>query len=147
MIPLDSRLRREVYDVCVARGAPPSIAELSLATSASADDVRAGLTRLAAGRILVLQPVSGEILMAPPFSAVPTPFLVETSRQTSYANCAWDALGVPVMLREPAVIRSACGCCGEALTLDIAHNVPPVRDDLIHFAVPAKRWWEDLVFT
>ena len=35
--------------------------------------------------------------MVPPFLAVPTPFLVETSRYTCYANCAWDALGVPAM--------------------------------------------------
>jgi hypothetical protein len=147
MMSIDARLRREIYDISVARGIPPSIAELSRATAISSDDVRAGLARLATARILVVQPESGEILMAPPFSAVPTPFLVETSRHASYANCAWDAFGVSVTLTEPALVRSACGCCGEAMTLQVAHDHPPAGDGVIHFAVPAKRWWEDLVFT
>ena len=102
---------------------------------------------MAATRVLVLQQVSGEILMAPPFSAVPTPFLVRTSRHESYANCAWDALGVPVMLGESAVIAGACGCCGEAITLQSDGEATPRGSGVIHFAVPAGRWWEDLVFT
>jgi Alkylmercury lyase len=114
MMTIDARLRREIYDISVARGTPPSIAQLSLTTATSSDNVRTGLARLAAGRILVVQPESGEILMAPPFSAVPTPFLVETSRHASYANCAWDAFGVPVTLGEPALVRTAvvkpCSC-------------------------------------
>lgn len=57
--------------------------------------------------------------MAPPFSAVPTPFAVDTSRHSAYANCAWDALGVPIMLGERARVVTACGCCGEAITLEI----------------------------
>jgi hypothetical protein len=85
--------------------------------------------------------------MAPPFSAVPTPFLVETARHVSYANCAWDAIGVPVMLGDPARIASSCGCCGEAVTLDVSPDRPPAGNDVVHFAVPAARWWQDLVYT
>ena len=140
-------LRGHVYDVAFDTGRPPTIAELGQLAGATDADVRDSLRHLAAGRVLVLQPESGEILMAPPFSAVPTPFLVRTSRHEAYANCAWDALGIPVMFGEPAQITSACGCCGEAMTLSTGGAVGPDGNGVIHFAVPAHRWWDDLVFT
>src|SRR6266545_4633297 len=136
----DALLRHQIYTHTTRRGKPPTITELSEATGGPSDRVRESLARLAAGRILVLQRESGEILMAPPFSAVPTPFLVETSRHACYANCAWDAIGVPIMLREPAHIVSSCGCCGAALTLEVLPDRPPSARDVVHFGVPAARW-------
>jgi hypothetical protein len=143
----DAALRRHVYTCCLDRGVPPTCQELSDATGASRTDVSEGLTRLAAGRVLVLQPLSQEILMAPPFSAVPTPFVVKTSRHSSYANCAWDALGVSVMMQSEARIDSGCACCGEQLSLTTAMSAPPAGHASLHFAVPAIRWWDDIVFT
>ena len=143
----DALLRHQIYAHTTGVGKPPTIAELSAAASESRDRVRDSLARLAAGRIVVLQPESGEILMAPPFSAVPTPFLIATSRHACYANCAWDAIGVPIMLREPARIVSSCGCCGLSLTLDVRPDRPPSAREVVHFAVPAARWWHDLVYT
>ena len=115
--------------------------------SASESDVREALGRLAAQRIVVLQPASDELLMLPPFSAVPTPFVVHSRRHTSFANCAWDALGVPVTLGEPGEIVAACGCCGESMRLDASADAPPQGSGVIHFAVPAVRWWDNVVFT
>ena len=143
----DGALRQHIYRRCLDHGAPPSRGELAEATGASSADVLAGLTRLAAGRVLVLQPSSHEILMAPPFSAVPTPFVVHTPAHVAYANCAWDALGVSVMRQRGARIDSGCGCCGERLTLDTTMSALPAGEGLVHFAVPARRWWDDIVFT
>ena len=143
----DAALRRHIYDRTLATGQPPTAVELAELTRLAGDDVRAGLEQLAAGRIVVLQPDCGEILMAPPFSAVPTPFLVTTARHTSYANCAWDALGVPVMMRTGAHLAAACGCCGESIGLDVEPDRPPAGSHVVHFAVPALLWWKDVVFT
>ena len=140
-------LRRHIYDRTLTTGIPPTVAELAAASGLDLADVRDELQRLAAGRIVVLQPSSGELLMVPPFSAVPTPFLVTTPRHTSYANCAWDALGVAVAMRTPARIDTACSCCGDAMSLDIHPDRPPEGRDIVHFAVPAARWWHDIVFT
>jgi hypothetical protein len=144
---LDADIRRLVYEHTKSHGHPPAITELVVAGSSSATAIRAALRRLAEARVLVLQPETGEILMAPPFSAVPTTFVVETSRHASSANCAWDALGVPIMLRQPARVNTSCGCCGQALTLDVSPDHPPDDTAVIHFAVPAARWWENIVFT
>jgi alkylmercury lyase-like protein len=143
----EALLRRRIYDETLATGVPPTIARLADASGQSETEVRGGLQQLAAGRIVVLQPSSGEILMAPPFSAVPTAFLVTTARHTSNANCAWDALGVPIMMRTPGRVRTACGCCGEAMALDVDRDRPPSGSSIVHFAVPAIKWWNDIVFT
>jgi len=143
----DSALRREIYSLTLDRGAPPPSRELAAALASNTAAVQAGLERLAARRIVVLQPGSGELLMVPPFSAVPTPFPVETSRYTCYANCAWDAFGVPVMRREPARVVTACACCGESIVVDVRIDRAPSVTNVVHFAIPAARWWEDVVFT
>jgi hypothetical protein len=144
---LDTTIRRFVYDRVVGRGTPPTREDIAQTTGRDALEIRESLLRLSAARVFVLQPHSGEILMAPPFSAVPTPFVVRTGGQSSYANCAWDALGVPVMMRQSARVDAACGCCGEALTLETRMDGPPMGVGIIHFAVPARRWWDDIVFT
>ena len=142
-----SELRRLIYDRTLTTGIPPAVAELAAASGLDLADVRNGLQPLAAGRIVVLQPGSGELLMVPPFSAVPTPFVVESPRHSSFANCAWDALGVAVMLCQPVEVVTACGCCGESMRLDVSPDAAPNGTGVIHFAVPARRWWDDIVFT
>ena len=144
---LDTRLRQHIYAAVTEHGKPPSIADLCDRTAEGAGHVRDSLARLASGRIVVLQPDSGEILMAPPFSAVPTPFVVETSRHASYANCAWDALGIPAALQQDAVVRSSCGQSDTPLRLRVGLDGPEPSSWLFHCQVPAARWWENLVFT
>src|SRR5688572_26527125 len=87
---LDQRVRWVVYDVTMREGAPPLASQLAIFLDMPLDDVRASLQRLASARMLVMQ--EGEILMAGPFSAVPTPFRVTTSEFSCYGNCIWDAL-------------------------------------------------------
>src|SRR5437660_4977749 len=59
---------------------------------------------------------AGQVDMAYPFSAAPTPFRVHLSSGSErYACCATDALGITAMIGEPIVITSACHHCGEPL--------------------------------
>ena len=144
---IDPDIRRLVYEQAMAGDGIPTAAALAQRVRLPLDQVRASLERLASARILVLQGESREILMAPPYSAIPTPFGVISGTRSSYANCIWDALGVPVMQREPATIRTACGCCHEAMTLNVTPDGVKGGEGVAHFAVPASRWWEDIVFT
>lgn len=144
--PIDLATRRDVYDGAISRRRIPSIADLSKSLNVGETEVRASLQRLADAHMLVLQPHNGEILMANPFSAVPTPFVVTAGGNTWYANCIWDGMGVAAMLQRDAVIDTSCGCCGTALRLHVPHEC---RDDdprVAHFAIPAARWWDDIVF-
>ena len=142
----DWQVRRYVYDVTMRRGYPPLMAEISTGLNATIEKTRAALGRLAAGRALVLQPDRGEILMANPFSAVPTPFLVHVSHYACYGNCIWDALGIPAMLQQDAHIKTACGDCSFALELRVVNGQVQGDPSLVHFAIPAHHWWDDIVF-
>jgi hypothetical protein len=132
--------------VAMRHGYPPLIAEISASLSAPIEKTQAALGRLAAGRALVLQPETGEILMANPFSAVPTPFIVEVSDFSCCANCIWDALGIPAMLHQDAHIKTACGDCGSALELQVVDDQVQGDPSIVHFAIPAHHWWDDIVF-
>jgi hypothetical protein len=141
----DRTVRHHVYDSAMRSGTLPSARDIADATESAVDDVLQSLRRLADARIFVLQR-DGEILMANPFSAVPTPFVVETSRFSAFANCIWDALGVPAMLGGDARITASCGDCGTAAEV-LVENDAVRGEGLVHFAIPARNWWKDIVFT
>jgi len=142
----DVRIRAAVYDTAIATGSLPSADQLAAQLGIPLAEVRASFERLASGRVLVLQPSSREILMANPFSAVPTPFAVRADGRLYFGNCIWDALGIAAMLHTDSHIATSCGCCGEAMTLDVVDQRLEPASGVVHFAIPAKRWWEDIVY-
>ena len=85
--------------------------------------------------------------MASPFSGVQTQHIVEADGIRYFANCAWDALGVPAALHKPATIHSRCEQSGEPLHLAVSLQGPEPSDWLFHCLVPAAKWWDDIVFT
>ena len=143
---VDFRVRAAVYDGMMTRGAAPLIDDLAAQLGLARERVAGSLERLAAGRALVLQRDSREVLMANPFSAVPTPFAVQAAGKLYYGNCVWDALGIPAVLGTDARIECSCGCCGEAMSLAVTGDALEPTDGAVHFAIPARRWWEDIVF-
>lgn len=144
---LEGLVRRAVYEGFILEGRPLSRAEIAARLGAVESEVARALASLSEGRILVLQPGSGEILMANPFSAVPTPFLVEAGPRRWWGNCIWDGLGIPAMLGTDARLRTSCPDCGEAVDLDVTGGAIGAAEAIAHFAVPAALWWDDIVFT
>ncbi|MBZ5589462.1 MAG: alkylmercury lyase family protein [Acidobacteriia bacterium] len=103
--------------------------------------------RLRAQRLLVLEADGSSVRMASPFSGVPTQHVVEAAGIRYYANCAWDALGVPAALHKPGVVHSRCEQSGEPLHLEVGLEGPAPSDWLFHCLVPAAKWWDNIVFT
>ena len=144
----DTDVRLHIYNTFLTTGAPPSVSDTARSLGRSADDARAAYERLATSRVIVLRPGSHDILMAAPLSAVPTRFNVRVADGRSYyANCVWDALGVLSMLGRDGVVDATCADCDERVELRVAHGELLPSDAVVHFAVPAARWWEDIVFT
>lgn len=143
----DQAVRRRIYDQAMKVGLPPTIAELASSLSAPVSDVQASLQRLAEAHMLMLQKDTGEVLMANPFSAVPTPFLAQIGGRSYFGNCIWDVMGIPAMLQQDAVIRASCGDCGTAMTLRITQGALERGEGIVHFAIPAAHWWDNIVFT
>src|SRR5215469_13250014 len=96
----DNRVRASIYDTVFTHGAIPTLDATAAALACTPEEVAASFRRLAERHIVVLQEGSDEILMANPFSAVPTPFQVEAGGRTYWGNCLWDALGILAMLKQ-----------------------------------------------
>jgi hypothetical protein len=130
----DIELRNRIYRHFVATGSP-----------LAADEP--GLRRLHDAHALVLNPATAEIRMLNPFSLVPTAYRVHAGGRWWYANCAWDALGICAALHVDGRIESSCPDCGEPIALEVADEQPDEPSLLFHALVPARRWWDDIVFT
>jgi hypothetical protein len=87
--------------------------------------------------------------MANPFSAVPTPFLVTAGERSWWGNCIWDAMGIAAMVRHDARVLTGCGDCNDAMQVRIEDGMARMAEGegIVHFSVPARRWWDNIKFT
>ena len=145
---LDFAVKMAIYRAIAESGSAPTSGDIAAATRLSEPEVRAAFGRLHAKRLLVPEPGDpGGIRMAPPFSGVPTAFPVDARGRRYYANCVWDAYGIPAALHTDATIPASDGETGERLELRVRGGAPVPGPYLAHFAVPAALWWKDIVYT
>ncbi|HET9464081.1 MAG TPA: organomercurial lyase [Gemmatimonadales bacterium] len=146
-LDLDNDVRLSVYRYFVRTGEAPSVRQTSDELAATPEAVMASLERLAAARVLVLHPTTRALWMAMPFSAVPTSFRVQALGRGWWANCAWDALGISAMLEAPSEIIPTCPDCGDPPRIRTTGRGLSHASGVVHFAVPAASWWDDIGFT
>jgi Alkylmercury lyase len=138
----DLDLRRRSYAFMVDNGRAPRAEELG-----DRREIVAGWRRLHDEHALVLNPATDEIRMLNPFSAVPTAYRVHAADRWWYANCAWDAFGVCAALNVDGRIETSCPDCAEPIAVESRDGKPDDESLLFHVLVPARRWWDDIVFT
>lgn len=124
-------------------GRPPVPPEIAGAVGRPQADVEASLRRLAGAHVLVLAPGTPSVWMANPLSALPTPFRVEAGGRAWYGNCIWDALGVLAMLDAEGDVRTWCPDCGDPRVVSVRGGAVS-GEGVVHYAVPAARWWDDI---
>jgi alkylmercury lyase-like protein len=144
---VEIRVKVAVYRLFAETGRRPEPDEVARRAGIDRARVLEAYQTLRAQRLLLLEPDGASIRMAPPFSGVPTQHRVEVEGVEYYANCAWDALGVPAALHRPGRVRSRCEQSGEPLDLPIGVEGPEPSTWLFHCPIPAAHWWDDLVFT
>lgn len=145
--PLANDVRIHLFQQTAASGRVPQAPQISNALSRTESDVRAALHHLAAGKVLILAPNSANVWAANPFCAVPSPFRVLANGKRYWAICIWDALGIAAAIGADAVIEASCGDCGDAMTLEVQSNNLVRGEGVVHFAVPAHHWWDNIGFT
>ena len=144
----DTAVKLNIYETIARTTQPPTSTEVAKALTAPLQEVEAAFDQLHKKRLLVPEPGDpSRIRMAPPFSGVETAFRVNVQGKVYYANCVWDALGIAAALHEDAVIEASDGQTGEPMTLTVKDGKPIPQSCAIHFAVPAARWWEDIIYT
>lgn len=134
----DVELRRRIFAFFAANERAPQPPEVD----ATADDFRA----LEEAHALVVDD-AGSIIIANPFAGVETDYIVESGGRHWFANCCWDALGILAALRADGSTRNHCTDCGELLELRIHGGELEPSDYVAHFLLPARRWYDELVFT
>ena len=147
MEDFDNEVRFALYKSFLATGRAPVAAEIAESLEARVGEVEDALRRLHDAHVIVLAPGTPYVWMANPLSALPTPYEVEIGDRVFWGNCIWDALGIVAMLGSEGRVNNRCPDCGEAMHVEVrdGHLTLPA-DGIVHYAVPAGRWWDDIGF-
>ena len=139
-------MRNAVYATILQQSIPAAADETATALGISPADLRSAFERLNSRHALFLTPGTHDVRMAHPFSGVPTAYRLEAEDRTYWANCAWDALGIPAALHADARIEALLGD-GESIRFSIEAGRVQSRQGVIHFPLPVRRWCDNLIET
>jgi hypothetical protein len=108
---------QQVLRAFVERPGPVAVEQIVAAfADGPSEGIRQDLARLDEDDLIQIR--DGLVDVAYPFSAFPTPFVVQLADgQARYACCAIDALGIAPMLGQRVRIRSRCHHFGDPLEL------------------------------
>jgi hypothetical protein len=140
-------VRVEIYSGFIERSRPPMPADIATKLGVEIEEVENALRRLHDDDAIVLAPGTHFVWLAHPFSALASPFRVHARDRRWDAICIWDALGVLAVLEAPGTTTTSCPDCGEPLELKVEDGQPVSSDYVVHYGVPARRWYEDVGYT
>jgi hypothetical protein len=140
-------MRAFIYQHLAETTRPPILGETASRFALTRGEAASAYEELHGRHALSLKPGTHEILMANPFAGVETPFKVHANGNTYFANCAWDSLGIPAALHTNAEIEAACARSGEPIRLSVREQQVRGSDALVHFLIPFREWYDDLVST
>ncbi len=145
--PFDWQVRQYVYEYFIENERPPQIAEAAAVFQVPFEKIQKTCLRLHEGHALTLDTNTLQIRMANPLSAVPTRYRVHANERSYWANCGWDAFGIPAMLGCDARIEATCADCDEPIRITVTGNRVMGDDEIVHFLLPFRQWYQDLIHT
>lgn len=140
-------IRAFIYRHFAETTRPPSVEETASRYNLTHEEAAAAYDELNQRHAFFLQPGTHQIAMAWPFSASETPFKVHANGKTYFANCAWDSLGISVVLEADAEVEAKCAQSGDEISITVRNGEVQSESTLVHFLVPFKNWYNDLPFT
>jgi hypothetical protein len=143
----DVGVRNFLYRRFVERAESPHVEDVEAEFGLARSEAESALRRLHDAHALVLEQDTLELRMLNPFSCVPTEWRVHAADRKWYANCAWDSFAVCAALHSDGHIDASCADCGEPIEIEIRDGRAVPDNHLFHVLVPARHWWEDIVFT
>lgn len=97
--------------------------------------------------MIFVEPGADTIRMANPFSAIPTRFRVKSGNKEWWANCAWDSLGIAAALKLDVSIEAIYPDHQEVVEFQVSQGIVDGKNHVVHFPLPCRQWYDDLVFT
>lgn len=141
------QVRTFIYRTFAETTQPPDMQEVARHFQISRQEAEAVYRELNSLHAFFLEPGTLDIRIANPFSAVPTDFLVEANGKRYWANCGWDALGIPAAMHADAHITTSCAQSGAPIHFSVQDGNLAPTSAVVHFVVPFSRWYEDMIFT
>jgi hypothetical protein len=145
---LVTRVRLDVLSATANSGRVPDAESVGRSLEVPSSDVIEAFRRLGESHVYVLEPGDpSHLRMANPYSAVATAFRVEVGERSYFGNCVWDGLGIVSILGGDGRVLTSCPDCNEALELRVSGRRLEKMDAVVHFSIPARRWWDDIIHT
>jgi hypothetical protein len=144
MNAIDRVVRASVFRLLVGGSRDVTPSEIAASTGFAIDAVAESFGRLSDEHRLVLAGDGERVVMAHPFAAVPTGYRAEIGERSWLANCAWDAFGILALLGDGKAIANPLGRSESVWTVRGGLVEP---GGVVHFVVPAARFWDDIGFT
>jgi hypothetical protein len=141
----ERQVRATVIQTLRDTGEAPTAASIGNTLGVEELRVTAALRSLADEHRLVLVPGTDRVMMAHPFSGVDSDFLVTIGERTWFANCVWDGLSILALLGD-GTLETHSPTTGDPITLAVREGMVQ-GDAVVHFLVPARHFWDDIVFT
>ncbi|HKQ20033.1 MAG TPA: alkylmercury lyase family protein [Candidatus Eisenbacteria bacterium] len=140
---LHYELIRGFIDTC----AVPSREELQARLSCSSAELGLAIEDLEDAHGIVLHPGTHKVWAVHPFSAAPTPFVVQSGKKKWWGNCTWCSLGIAVLVGEPCTIVTTLGAETDQVALTVDEGKLNRTDLVVHFPIPMSQAWENVVYT
>jgi hypothetical protein len=143
----DNRLRTLLTRFILTTAREPGIDELAQLAGREPRAVRKSLARLQAKRGLLLHPHARRPWIVHPFSLSPASCWVQGGDKGWWASCLYCAFGIAGCVGEDVVITTRLGGEGAAAEYRVADGALQETADIFHFATPAKRWWDNVLYS
>lgn len=142
-----STLHYTILRYIIDNGFAPELTKLAQMLQSTNEEVEQGLYALHEYHGVVLHPDSSRVWVIHPFSLAPTNFLVKSKTGIWWGNCAWCSLGIAALLKEDVTITTRIAAYDQQVTIQIKDGVVQQKDLFIHFPVPMKKAWDNVIYT
>jgi Alkylmercury lyase len=141
-------VRVEIYRTFTEKGRAPTSEEIAAALEVSVDEAESATRELADQRVIAFHPGTTRVWLAHPFCDGDAPFEVRSGDRRWAGICIWDSIGILALLGIDGEVTTDCPDCGEPIELSVSQG--KLEGDaglVIHYGVPASRWYEDVAYT
>lgn len=145
MDAFERQVRAAIIQTLRDTGEAPTAASIGNTLGVEESRVTAALRSLADEHRLVLVPGADRVMMAHPFSGIASDFRVTIGERTWFANCVWDGLSILALLGD-GMLETHSPATGDPITFTVRNGIVQ-GDTVVHFLVPARHFWDDIVFT
>ncbi|WP_322046040.1 alkylmercury lyase family protein [Paraburkholderia sp. J67] len=143
----NSSLHEAIISCFIHDQRPPTVNQIAERFGCDDAQAKRALRELADYHGVVLHPDSDEVWIAHPFSAAPTTCVVKSGNKKWWGNCAWCSLGLVQLAGGSATIETRLGAIEDNVVIRIEDGKLLDTDYVVHFPIPMKNAWDNVVYT